>query len=375
MNSWVENGAIAVLVGGFFFFASFLPGLVWQYRRYGAFSFTRMIGLAAVCLYGTALVAYTLLPLPERSEAWCAAHRVHANLTPFDFVTDIRRKTAGLSALQTIKSFVVLQAAFNVVLFIPLGTIVRRYFHRSVLATIIIGAATSLLIEATQLTGLWGISPCAYRVSDVDDLMLNTLGTTVGVLLAPAALFWMPNARKLRETRLLPRPLTVFRRWLGMTLDLLLMLGITLTVQMTLAIFFDPGTETPFPDTTMPVGFLVAWLVVFGIPAWNGSAASIGQMAVWVTPKWWDGMQWTDGTRARRVAHASVVAAPIFLLALVGPGVVGGLLFWIVLAAYAAVPFTRGKRGLSSMVTGADMRDAREDQRIDADAPKVGADA
>jgi glycopeptide antibiotics resistance protein len=42
----------------------------------------------------------------------------------------------------------------------------------------------SLLIEATQGTALWGAVPCRYRVADVDDLILNVIGTWLGIQIA-----------------------------------------------------------------------------------------------------------------------------------------------------------------------------------------------
>lgn len=37
-----------------------------------------------------------------------------------------------------------------------------------------------LAVELTQLTGSWGIFPCAYRQFDVDDIVLNGLGLISG---------------------------------------------------------------------------------------------------------------------------------------------------------------------------------------------------
>lgn len=361
VSSWVENGAIAVVIGAMFFMACFLPGLLWQYRRYGGFSFPRMLGLAAVCLYGTALLAYTFLPLPDRSPAWCDANSVRPNLRPFQFVSDIARQTDGLSLIGTLSSFPVLQVAFNVLLFVPLGVIVRRYFHRSALATIAVGFATSLLIEVTQYTGLWFIYPCAYRVADVDDLLVNTLGTVLGVAIAPAALFWMPDARRLRERRLTPRPVTSPRRWLGMLIDLLLIGTITLAVQACLIVTTSSLGLGTVDNITLPVAFIAAWAVVFLWPAWSGSGASIGQMTVWLTPKWRDGGHWTDGTRARRLAFASVVPAPCALLMLgdaIQPSGLTVLTITMAALAGASVPFTR-RRGISGLLTGAEVLDSR----------------
>lgn len=57
------------------------------------------------------------------------------------------------------------------------------------------GLATSLAIELTQLIGVWGLFPCAHRLFDVDDLLLNTAGATLGSLVA------LPVVAMLRERR------------------------------------------------------------------------------------------------------------------------------------------------------------------------------
>lgn len=46
-------------------------------------------------------------------------------------------------------------------------------------AVLIGGFAVSLFIESSQLSGFWGLYPCAYRQFDVNDLMTNTLGAMV----------------------------------------------------------------------------------------------------------------------------------------------------------------------------------------------------
>lgn len=45
------------------------------------------------------------------------------------------------------------------------------------------GAAVSLLTETAQLTGIFGLYPCSYRLFDVDDLLLNTGGAGLGFAL------------------------------------------------------------------------------------------------------------------------------------------------------------------------------------------------
>ena len=121
MSEWVDNAWLSTGLGALAFVVLLVPGLVWQYRRHGAWSPSRMLGWAMVCLYFAALFVYTLLPLPEDGASWCAAHTVRANVRPFAFLEDIRRETAGLSLRAALRSAVVLQVVFNVVLFVPWG--------------------------------------------------------------------------------------------------------------------------------------------------------------------------------------------------------------------------------------------------------------
>ena len=44
------------------------------------------------------------------------------------------------------------------------------------------GAALTCGIELSQLTGIWGIYPCAYRQFNVDDLLMNFTGVCLGAV-------------------------------------------------------------------------------------------------------------------------------------------------------------------------------------------------
>lgn len=64
----------------------------------------------------------------------------------------------------------------NILLFIPLGfSIANLFSHFSWKKVIILGVFTSLLVELIQLN-------IPGRSLDVDDLLLNTLGTAIGYL-------------------------------------------------------------------------------------------------------------------------------------------------------------------------------------------------
>ncbi len=222
MEQWTWPAAVGVGLGVLVFVGVLLPVLVGQQRRYGRLDVRRVLGAAALAVYVVTLLAYTLLPLPAGDLAqWCAEHGVAgAETVPFHSLDDIRRETAGLGAIATLRSVAVLQVGFNVLLFVPWGVLARRYLGWGVVASTGSALAASVAIETVQYTGVLGLIGCSYRVADVDDVLANTLGGLLGALVAPVVLRWMPQARELAAARTDPRPVTLPRRLLGMAVDL-----------------------------------------------------------------------------------------------------------------------------------------------------------
>src|SRR5699024_6018541 len=137
-------------------------------------------------IYLMALWTYTLLPLPQEIAAWCAANAAdQPQLTPFRFVTDIVDNQRGTGLAAFARNPAVQQVVFNVAFFVPLGMFCRHLLRFRIVTTIAAGAVVSLIIEFTQLTGIWFLFQCPYRLFDVDDLIVNTAGAALGVLLAP----------------------------------------------------------------------------------------------------------------------------------------------------------------------------------------------
>lgn len=83
--------------------------------------------------------------------------------------------------------------AFNVLLTIPLGFFLRFLFKLSFGKVLLAGFLISLLYEVTQLTGLFFIYPRPYRIFDVDDLIINTLGAFVGYSIVPMLSHILPS--------------------------------------------------------------------------------------------------------------------------------------------------------------------------------------
>lgn len=362
MHAWIDNIHTSLILGGALFLLLFFPGLMWQYRRHGRPTTGRMIGWLMVCVYAMALFVYTFVPLPDDGVAWCAANHIGHNFHPFQFVSDIRRDTAGMSLLQTIESFTFLQVFFNVVLFIPFGAFVRRYFGRSIPASIGLGFLTTVFIETSQYTGIFGIYPCSIRVGDVDDVIMNTLGAAIGAILAPALLWWLEDPRALTARRLQPQPVTVWRRWTGMVIDAVLFgtavfaTEVVIRVVRWMVLKETPGTAT----WESAVSTIVAVLFVFLLPALSGKGASAGQTVVWLTPTWVsrDGTALTDGNIAQRILRSLVVIGPWAISDFL-PTPFSAIGYLVVLTALIMVPFTRSHRSLSGVLTGAVIVDAR----------------
>ena len=162
-------------------------------------------------LYLAGLLIFTLLPLPSDPVAACAAIIHWDNFTPLgSFVAVADQFREGESLRGTLYALSIL---LNIALFVPLGALAettwrmrrvpegapadgsrlaRSIPHRRVLAWVVIGCAVSCLIELTQYTGLFGVVPCTYRVVDIDDVIMNTLGAYAGVRLLP---FMARNSR------------------------------------------------------------------------------------------------------------------------------------------------------------------------------------
>jgi len=165
-------------------------------------------------LYLAGLLIFTLLPLPSDPVAACAAIIHWDNFTPLgSFVAVADQFRDGERLRGTLYALSIL---LNIALFVPLGSLAettwrirrmrrapegapadgsrlaRSIPHRRVLAWVAIGCVVSCLIELTQYTGLFGVVPCTYRVVDIDDVIMNTLGTYAGVRLLP---FMARNSR------------------------------------------------------------------------------------------------------------------------------------------------------------------------------------
>ena len=172
--SFSASFLLALVIWPFLAIVITLPILVWQYRRYNTLVFRRVVETYLFVLYGLALVSFTLYPMPDDPARFCLDYALSPQLVPLTFFSDIANE--GLRAI--------LQVVMNIVFFLPFGVFARLLLGWKIARTILVGCILSLCIETAQLTGAFWIYPCSYRLFDVDDILLNTLGAVIGYVVA-----------------------------------------------------------------------------------------------------------------------------------------------------------------------------------------------
>lgn len=357
MSNQVLSAVFALALGAGVCLLLFVPFVWARHRRRGRLTLGDTLTGAAAVVYGWAIWTYTLLPLPSGPQQHC----VGVNLDPLAMFGEIRDAMArgGVWLLDG----AVLQLVFNVVLFVPLGFFLRMLWGRGVVIAALAGLGVSLMVEGTQLTGIWGIYPCAYRVFDVDDLILNTSGAVLGSVLS----LLVPLAWRLSEvspTAELPRPVTRSRRLLAMACDALaytfLSLGSLAAVQLTLNTVTgsaEVGTEVAVVvSTVVPAAVSLAVVLITG--------GSIGDHAVRL--RYVGGGQPELVGRGMRWLGGIGGVACVGLIPLLGP--LGSLAATILAVVLAFT--THDGRGLPGLLSGRHLVDARRTPT--AERPRAG---
>ncbi|WP_426625769.1 VanZ family protein [Leifsonia sp. McL0607] len=220
LEAALNAASLALSAGAVTIVLLVVPFVIASYRRRGGLTFWRTAGWIATVVYAFAIWTYTILPLPGPDDVWC----VGAILDPLGSVRGALHY--GSEGTSFLRNPVLQEMALNVVFFVPLGFLLRSMFRRGVAAAAIIGFGVSLLVETTQLTGVWGLLPCAHRFFDVTDLATNTTGAVLGSLLAGMVVrsetaSLGPAAGRATGDPTLPRPVTAGRRLIGGLVDLI----------------------------------------------------------------------------------------------------------------------------------------------------------
>lgn len=227
METYLFPIKIAIITFPIFAFLFTLPFAIFQYKKYGYINKFRIFILFSFLLFLIVAFYLVILPLPASTDikSKMEADAQYYNVMPLTFVADLMREAdfdfripATYQNLLSERSF--LQAAFNVLMLMPFGIFLRYYFKCSFKKTVLLTFLLSLFFEVTQLTGLYGLYNAPYRLFDVDDLILNTLGGAFGYLFAPLFTFFLPKPSSLDDAvNLAAMRVSLFRRTLALGMD------------------------------------------------------------------------------------------------------------------------------------------------------------
>lgn len=268
MSFYAQPLLVAVLFSFFLGMLLFVPWLIYSYRKYGFFSLWATMVVFSFIYYMISALFLVLLPLPASYDtcAQQAPGTVYYSLMPFTFITDILKDgtvvwTQPGTYPQIIKQKAFWQAAFNVLLLVPFGVYLRYFFRekRYLRRALGLGFLLSLFYEVTQLTGIYGLYKCPYRLFDVDDLLLNSMGTLIGYLAAPIVLALFPSRASLQAKK----ESFEERRHAAPVAQLLALLVDYAIIRLSYSLTTGVVTANAFAEAAhITIGFLVMYMFV-----------------------------------------------------------------------------------------------------------------
>lgn len=230
METYLGSITTGVILFPALAFVLTMPFMIYQYRKYGSIPFWKTLMFYSFAFYILCAYFMVILPLPEHLHAAeCGAISKAPKLEALTFIPDFQAAAAkvGLNLLHpsTWAAFLAQPAVyllgFNLLLTMPLGMYARYIAKFSWWQALILGFAASLLFEVTQLTGIFGIYDYAYRLFDVDDLIVNTAGCLVGNLVMIPLARHLPQFEDLSAKALVKgaRQASFTRRLAGFAID------------------------------------------------------------------------------------------------------------------------------------------------------------
>lgn len=317
MSAYMEPLYSASIVFILLGIALWIPWMIYMYRKHGYFSLSQTLISFSFVFYMIAALFLVLLPLPDTRNT-CAMQNPntqHYSLTPFRFITDTL--SGGWFNAKRPASYVLIfrqpafyQAFFNFLLLLPLGVYLRYFLthKKNWWKAGLIAFATTLFFEITQITGIYGIYNCAYRIFDVDDLILNTSGAVLGFFLAPAFLAMFPSKESINA-----RAKMLIERDEVKSMSVLLAIAIDIfiidTMRQVILYFTNQNDVTSFIVFSL-LAFI--WLCIIPI-IWNGRT-----VGTWIMRFRYDSKLSKKTTISRLVKRFAAFYMAYFMLAVVG---------------------------------------------------------
>jgi len=174
-----------------------IPYIFYQYYKYGGVSTWRAMVLFSFFFYLLTAYYLVIFPLPDPKTMQASVDIwQYINLVPFKFIYDFMLDSLH-AGVWFFKDPEFIGPFFNIVLMIPLGIYLSYYFKKDMKKTLLFTFLLSLFFEITQVSGLYGLYPHPYRVFDIDDLFLNTLGGFIGFGIYKNYLKFLPPKEKI----------------------------------------------------------------------------------------------------------------------------------------------------------------------------------
>ena len=248
-----------------------IPVAIYQYRKYNGIMMRRNLVLFSFIIYMITAWFMTLLPLPTFSEV-AKMPDIVPNFKPFLFVeTFLERTDFSLFNIKTwlpsFKSSSFYTVAFNVLLTLPFGVYLRKYFKFSMKKTILFGILLSCFYEITQYTGVYGIYPKAFRYADIDDVIVNTFGTFLGYIITPILERVLPNIEKDQKRVITDERAGIIRRAVAYFIDTILVGFLTFSALLSTSLILRyvigiNGDLIIFDSIVMLITYLIYFIVI-----------------------------------------------------------------------------------------------------------------
>lgn len=231
--SYINSIEKAVIVFPFVALFFTIPFILHQYHKYGSIHKLRVLIIYSFILYLICIYFLVILPLPKLDSVVWKPNM--ARWIPFQFILDFIKETSFIwnqpsTYLKALLEPCVYTVVFNLFMFVPFGMYLRYYFKCDRKQVLWYSFLLSLFFEVTQLTGLYFIYPYPYRVFDVDDLLINTLGGLLGYMLMGILKQFLPTRDKIdEESRKIGESVSGLRRITLFCLDFILYVVISLS--------------------------------------------------------------------------------------------------------------------------------------------------
>ncbi len=233
---YIEAIKTAILIFPLIAFLFTLPFILHQYHKYGSIHKFRTLIIYSFILYMITIYFLVILPLPNINEVTKPDKII--NLIPFSFVDDFLNKSSFIlndpsTYLKSLSSSSFYVAAFNILMTLPFGMYLRYYFKCNIKKVMLFSFGLSLFFELTQLSGLYFIYPYPYRLFDVDDLILNTLGGILGYFIMGIIDNFLPTRDEIdKEAKEIGKSVSGLRRIVLFFLDMFIFIIFTIFISL-----------------------------------------------------------------------------------------------------------------------------------------------